>query len=299
MEYVPGGDMMTLLIKYDTFTEEQTRFYIAETVLAIDSIHQLDYIHRDIKPDNLLLDKEGHIKLSDFGLCTGLQTNRVESLAQKLKGETGDLRQDDNAFVSRKDKMDTWKKRRRGLAFSTVGTPDYIAPEVFMQKGYGKECDWWSVGVIMFEMLVGYPPFCSETPTETYRKIINAKQTLRFPEDCNLSPEAMDLIEKLLCDQSVRLGRKGVEEIKRHRFFDGIDWDGIRQSKAPFVPILKSPTDTSYFEELEELEENDEEEINRGKNSDIRFIGYTYKNFDAVLRQQQFGTFPNLSPFKT
>jgi len=182
------------------------------------------------------------------------------------------------------------------LAYSTVGTPDYIAPEVFQQKGYGNECDWWSVGVIMFEMLVGYPPFCAETPSETYRKIINWKQTLKFPDDCHISPEARDLIERLLCDQKDRLGAGagGVEEMKCHPFFKGIQWDNLRKSKAPMIPALRSPTDTSHFEDFEELESDSKADA-EGKNSsgyDPRFIGYTYKNFDAV--RSQFSSFPTL-----
>jgi len=312
MEFVPGGDMMTMLIKYDTFTEDQTRFYIAETILAIDSIHKLSYIHRDIKPDNLLVDKDGHIKLSDFGLCTGLQTNRLNALYKKLKGESSELQQTDKISLSRTDRIATWKKKRKVLAYSTVGTPDYIAPEVFMQKGYSKECDWWSVGVIMYEMLVGYPPFCSETPPETYRKIMNYKETLKFPDDCTISPEARHLIEMLLSDQSIRLGVNGVEEIKQHKFFEGIDWETIGSTKAPIVPVLRSPIDTSNFEDYEEEESSPDSEQSQNHlkqnapqnghtpqedllnmNSDLRFIGYTYKNFDAV--RAQFGHFGTVS----
>lgn len=252
MEYVPGGDMMTMLIKYDTFTEDQTRFFIAETVLAIDSIHQLGYIHRDIKPDNLLLDQDGHIKLSDFGLCTGLQTKQFKSLYKKLIGETTELKDTDTDRKSQREKINTWKQKRKVLAYSTVGTPDYIAPEVFLQKGYGPECDWWSVGVIMFEMLCGYPPFCSETPTETYRKIMNWKETLQFPEEVELSPEAQDLIFQLCCDQSKRLK---VEQLKLHPFFEGIDWENVRSMRAPFIPKLDHPEDTQNFEEYEPEED--------------------------------------------
>lgn len=288
MEYVPGGDMMTMLIKEDTFPEDWTQFYIAETILAINSIHQLNYIHRDIKPDNLLIDREGHIKLSDFGLCTGLQTNRLKSLYAKLQNQSKELQQADKEQKSRKERLEEWKKKRKVFAYSTVGTPDYIAPEVFMQRGYGKECDWWSVGVIMFEMLVGYPPFCSETPTETYRKIMNFKETLQFPDDAVVSDEARDLIERLLSDQDVRIGTNGgVKEIMSHPFFDGIDWDELGNGPTPCVPELSSPTDTRHFEEYENEEEEDMRDMHhtpkrRLTSDDIPFIGYTFKSFDAV-----------------
>uniref|UniRef100_A0A673KH28 non-specific serine/threonine protein kinase n=1 Tax=Sinocyclocheilus rhinocerous TaxID=307959 RepID=A0A673KH28_9TELE len=153
MEFLPGGDMMTLLMKKDTLTEEETQFYVAETVLAIDFIHQLGFIHRDIKPDNLLLDSKGHVKLSDFGLCTGLKkAHRTEFYRNLNHSQSNDLT---FQHMNSKRKAETWKRNRRQLAFSTVGTPDYIAPEVFMQTGYNKLCDWWSLGVIMFEMLIG------------------------------------------------------------------------------------------------------------------------------------------------
>ncbi|ETE63706.1 Serine/threonine-protein kinase 38, partial [Ophiophagus hannah] len=189
MEFLPGGDMMTLLMKKDTLTEEETQFYIAETVLAIDSIHQLGFIHRDIKPDNLLLDSKGHVKLSDFGLCTGLKKAHRTEFYRNLSYNLPTFQN-----MNSKRKAETWKRNRRQLAFSTVGTPDYIAPEVFMQTGYNKLCDWWSLGVIMYEMLIGYPPFCSETPQETYKKVMNWKETLIFPPEVPISERAKDLI---------------------------------------------------------------------------------------------------------
>jgi serine/threonine kinase 38 len=122
------------------------------------------------------------------------------------------------------------------LAYSTVGTPDYIAPEVFGQKGYNETVDWWSIGVILYEMLVGYPPFFSEDPSITCQKIIYWKKSLVIPPEANLSPSSIDLIKRLITDPNERLGINGVAEIKAHPFFVGIDWKNIRDKKAPYIP---------------------------------------------------------------
>lgn len=143
MEFLPGGDLMTMLIKYDTFSEDVTRFYIGEIVLAIEAVHKLGFIHRDIKPDNILIDKSGHIKLSDFGLSTGFQKMHDSAYYQKMfEGQAADTARH-HANVNRnsvainaihltttKDQIATWKANRRKLAYSTVGTPDYISPEM-------------------------------------------------------------------------------------------------------------------------------------------------------------------------
>lgn len=123
--------------------------------------------------------------------------------------------------------------------FSTVGTPDYIAPEVFGQKGYNETVDWWSVGVILYEMLVGYPPFYSDDPTSTCKKILQWRKNLVIPEEVRVSPTAQDLILRLLTDPKDRLGANGVHEIKLHPFFQGISWESIRSATAPYIPEVK------------------------------------------------------------
>ncbi|KAM5563429.1 hypothetical protein ABKV19_018187 [Rosa sericea] len=216
MEYLPGGDMMTLLMRKDILTEDEARFYVAETVLAIESIHKHHYIHRDIKPDNLLLDRYGHLRLSDFGLCKPLDCSTIHE-DFSINNANGSGHNDERAAAPKRtqqEQLQHWQKNRRMLAYSTVGTPDYIAPEVLLKKGYGMECDWWSLGAIMYEMLVGYPPFYSDDPMSTCRKIVNWKTHLKFPEEAKLSPEAKDLISKLLCNVSQRLGTNGASEIK-------------------------------------------------------------------------------------
>jgi len=276
MEYLPGGDLMTILMKYDILTEEQTRFYIAETALAIHSVHQLNYVHRDLKPDNILLDRDGHVKLSDFGLCKAFDTPPVMFVDQYNKDATG------AAPVAAEDAKSTSLKathRNRKLAYSTVGTPDYIAPEVFAQTGYGQECDWWSLGVIMYECLVGYPPFYAEDPMSTCRKIVNWKKTLLFPEEAHLSGEAEDLIHKLINESSKRLS---FEEIKKHPFFKGTDWSKMRKTKSPIVPVVTSDIDTQNFDKFDAVNDAEEEQPNSKHvaEANASFVGYTFKRVE-------------------
>jgi len=290
MEFLPGGDMMTLLMKKDTLTEEQTQCYIAETVLAIDSIHKLGFIHRDIKPDNLLLDSKGHIKLSDFGLCTGLKkSHRTEFYKDLSQAKPSDFSV--SSPMDSKRKAESWKRNRRALAYSTVGTPDYIAPEVFMQTGYGSQCDWWSLGVIMYEMLIGYPPFCSESPQETYRKVMNWRETLVFPPEVPISNEAHDLITRFCCGPDKRIGANGVQEIKAHSFFKGVDWEHIRDRPAAISVDVKSIDDTSNFDEFPEVDlkwptthQPPPVEMDASKN-DWVFINYTFKRFEGLTQR--------------
>jgi serine/threonine kinase 38 len=177
-------------------------------------------------------------------------------------------------------------------AYSTVGTPDYIAPEVLLKKGYGMECDWWSLGAIMYEMLVGYPPFYSDEPMSTCRKIVNWRTHLKFPEEAKLSPEAKDLISKLLCNVDQRLGTKGADEIKAHPWFKGIEWDKLYQMKAAFIPEVNDELDTQNFEKFEEADNEIQTSSKAGpwrkmlSSKDINFVGYTYKNFEIVNDHQ-------------
>ncbi|XP_042218979.1 serine/threonine-protein kinase tricornered-like isoform X2 [Homarus americanus] len=253
MEFLAGGDMMTLLMKKDTLSEECTQFYIAETALAIDSIHKLGFIHRDIKPDNLLLDARGHIKLSDFGLCTGMKkSHRTEFYKDLSQAKPSDFTTNP---MDSKRRAESWKKNRRALAYSTVGTPDYIAPEVFMQTGYGQSCDWWSLGVIMYEMLIGYPPFCSENPQETYRKVMSWRETLVFPPEVPISEQAKDTILRLCCEADRRAGsHQGIEDLKSMKFFQQVDWEHTRERPSAIPVEVKSIDDTSNFDEFPEVD---------------------------------------------
>ncbi|KAJ9168201.1 hypothetical protein P3X46_019755 [Hevea brasiliensis] len=314
MEYLPGGDMMTLLMREDTLTENVARFYIAQSVLAIESIHKHNYIHRDIKPDNLLLDKKGHMKLSDFGLCKPLDCSALSVIPENktiddenmtepmdIDGSIPDADNKSN-WKSPHEQLQHWQMNRRKLAFSTVGTPDYIAPEVLLKKGYGMECDWWSLGAIMYEMLVGYPPFYSDDPITTCRKIVHWRNHLRFPEDARLSPEAKDLICRLLCDVDHRLGTGGAHQIKAHPWFKDILWDKLYEMEAAFKPEVNGELDTQNFMKFDEM---DPPPARTGSGpsrkmlltpKDLSFVGYTYKNFDAVKGLHSFDLKGSMSP---
>ncbi|NXE10135.1 ROCK2 kinase, partial [Lophotis ruficrista] len=254
MEYMPGGDLVNLMSNYDV-PEKWAKFYTAEVVLALDAIHSMGLIHRDVKPDNMLLDKYGHLKLADFGTCMKMD-------------ETGMVRCD-----------------------TAVGTPDYISPEVLKSQGgdgyYGRECDWWSVGVFLFEMLVGDTPFYADSLVGTYSKIMDHKNSLHFPDDVEISKHAKNLICAFLTDRDVRLGRNGVEEIKHHPFFksDQWNWDNIRETAAPVVPELSSDIDSSNFDDIED-DKGDVETFPIPKafvGNQLPFIGFTYYRENLLL----------------
>ena len=219
MDYYAGGDLLTLISKHDDILEENVaRFYAAEMVVAIDALHGMGYVHRDIKPDNVLIDNQGHIKLGDFGSCL--------------------------------------RMRRDGTIWSrtSVGTPDYISPEILQANEdghgrYGKECDWWSFGVCIFEMLFGETPFYAEGLAETYCKIMNHTERFSIPDDeIEVSEDTKELIRGLICDKSTRMGQIGIDEFKSHPFFAEIQWDALLSMRPPYVPEIAGETDTSNFD---------------------------------------------------
>jgi microtubule-associated serine/threonine kinase len=237
MEYVEGGDVATLLKNIGgPLNMDIARMYFAETTLAVEYLHSYGIIHRDLKPDNLLITAIGHIKLTDFGLSKiglmSLTTNFYEKLLDKETKTFNDKQ--------------------------ICGTPSYIAPEVILRQGYGKPVDWWSMGIILYEFLVGVPPFTGNTPDELFANVITGDidwDQLTSDPDSDSSEEiycsdAKNLIEQLLeHDPSKRLGTLGgAHEIRLHPFCSCINWHTLLREKADFVPVLESPDDTSYFD---------------------------------------------------
>ncbi|KAK7271191.1 hypothetical protein RJT34_26882 [Clitoria ternatea] len=241
MEYLNGGDLYSLLRNLGCLDEEVARVYIAEVVLALEYLHSMHVVHRDLKPDNLLIAHDGHIKLTDFGLSKVGLINSTDDLSGPAVNGTPLIGEDEPRVFTSEDQRERRKKR------SAVGTPDYLAPEILLGTGHGYTADWWSVGVILFEMIVGIPPFNSEHPQSIFDNILNRKIPWpAVPEE--MSPEAHDLIDRLLTeDPNQRLGAKGASEVKQHVFFKDINWDTLARQKAAFVPASESAFDTSYF----------------------------------------------------
>jgi serine/threonine kinase 38 len=296
MDFMPGGDLMSLLMKEDTFSEEVTKFFMSEASQAISAVHALGYIHRDIKPDNMLIDSRGHLKLTDLGLCKKVgevsARDHPEVILEQLKKQGLVIGEDKNGNVqvdwangmapsanggaaghrghgdsmamsidspiataapgTVKPQMPTGKARRE-MAYSTVGTPDYIAPEVLAAQngasGYSYTCavDWWSLGVIMYECLVGYTPFYAEDPVTTCRKILRWRQCLEIPAEnkARLSPKCIDFLSCLLAGPESRIGSQkngttefenGFVQVVKHPWFHGYDWDGNAKGDGPLLP---------------------------------------------------------------
>lgn len=246
MEYVEGGDLSTLLKNMGPLPVDLARFYFAETVLAVEYLHSYSIVHRDLKPENLLITALGHIKLTDFGLSKIGLMNRATNICEEHK-----FKKDTKEF---NDKQ-------------VCGTPEYIAPEVILRQGYGKPVDWWSMGIILYELLIGCVPFFGETPEELFAHVINDEITWPDEDDWPLSEDSKDVISQLLKRDPVeRLGTGGSREVKEHPFFENLNWDDLLRQKAEFVPQLENDEDTSYFDtrtdrynhEIDDSEEQDD-----------------------------------------
>ncbi|XP_062201807.1 probable serine/threonine protein kinase IRE [Phragmites australis] len=241
MEYINGGDLYSLLRNLGCLDEDMARTYIAELVLALEYLHSMNVIHRDLKPDNLLISRDGHIKLTDFGLSKVGLINSTDDLSgpdvsSALVGDHQPTDAEQRAL-----------KREQRQRQTAVGTPDYLAPEILLGMTHGPTADWWSVGIILFELLVGIPPFNAEHPQIIFDNIMNREIPWpHVPEE--LSFEAYDLIDKLLIENPVqRLGATGAGEVKAHPFFKDINWDMLARQKVAFIPSTDDEYDTSYF----------------------------------------------------
>ncbi|XP_061583739.1 citron rho-interacting kinase isoform X5 [Cololabis saira] len=274
MEYLPGGDLMSLMNRYeDQFDESMAQFYLAELVEAIHAVHQLGYVHRDVKPENILIDRTGHIKLADFGSAARLTANKT-------------------------------------VASPTVpvGTQDFLSPEVLTamnggsQSTYGAECDWWSLGVIAYEMIYAKSPFAEGTSTRTIHNILNFQRYLKFPEEPRTSRQFVDLIRNLLCGAKERLAFQG---LRCHAFFSSVDWNNLRQVLPPFVPALHSEDDTSNFEEPEQAAPRPASATHQGalpagfQGQDLPFLGWFFSRALTGLAKAESVSAGLNSPAKT
>ncbi|XP_043687798.1 probable serine/threonine protein kinase IRE4 isoform X2 [Telopea speciosissima] len=241
MEYLNGGDLYSLQRNVGCLEEDVARIYIAELVLALEYLHSLGIVHRDLKPDNILIAHDGHIKLTDFGLSKIGLMNRTVDLSGSGINET--------TFFNGHDLHTSFEHAQQPEESrdSAVGTPDYLAPEILLGTEHGYAADWWSVGIILFELITGIPPFNAERPEIIFESILNGK--IPWPSvTSDMSFEAQDLINRLLTQNpDLRLGANGASGVKVHPFFKGINWDTLALQKAVFVPNPGGADDTSYF----------------------------------------------------
>eukprot|EP00300_Choanocystis_sp_HF-7_P006667 c14836_g1_i1.p1 GENE.c14836_g1_i1~~c14836_g1_i1.p1 ORF type:complete len:347 (+),score=76.36 c14836_g1_i1:37-1077(+) len=217
LEYVPGGELFSLLRKENKFSNDVSVFYAGQVALAFEYMHSQNIVYRDLKPENLLIGGDGYLKVTDFGFAKVVEDR-------------------------------TW---------TLCGTPEYLAPEIIQSRGHGKGVDWWALGILIYEMLAGYPPFYDDTPFGIYQKILHGN--LEFPSD--FSKSARDLIRKLLQkDRTKRFGtlKNGPEDIKTHPWFKALDWQALyfKRLRPPYLPKISSPGDTSNFDEYPESDGN-------------------------------------------
>jgi len=213
--YVSGGELFSYLRSAGRFNSSTTFFYSAEIVSALDYLHSLSVVYRDLKPENLLLDRDGHLKITDFGFA----------------------------------------KRISDRTWTLCGTPEYLAPEIIQSKGHNRAVDWWALGILVYEMLAGYPPFFDDNPFGIYEKILSGK--IEWPR--HVDPVAKDLIKKFLVqDRTKRLGnmKNGTEDVKRHRWFKSVDWEEVyyKQLKPPIIPKVSYEGDTRNFDDYPETD---------------------------------------------
>ncbi|XP_053786644.1 microtubule-associated serine/threonine-protein kinase 3 isoform X4 [Desmodus rotundus] len=270
MEYVEGGDCATLLKNMGPLPVDMARMYFAETVLALEYLHNYGIVHRDLKPDNLLITSLGHIKLTDFGL------SKIGLMSMATNLYEGHIEKDTREFMDKQ----------------VCGTPEYIAPEVIFRQGYGKPVDWWAMGIVLYEFLVGCVPFFGDTPEELFGQVVSDE--IMWPEGEEALPaDAQDLITRLLRQNPLdRLGTGGTHEVKQHPFFWTLDWAGLLRHKAEFVPQLEAEDDTSYFdtrlERYRHLGSEDDETNDEESSTEIPQFSSCSHRFSKVYSSSEF-----------
>jgi len=217
LEFVNGGELFSYLRREGRLPDIDAKFYAGEIILAFIYLHSQNIIYRDLKPENLLIDAEGHLKIADFGFAKEVEDR-------------------------------TW---------TLCGTPEYLAPEIIQSKGHGRAVDWWALGILIFEMLAGYPPFYDQNPFGIYQKVLAGR--IDFPR--HLDVKAKDLIKRLLMhDRAKRFGclKNGAEDIQKHKWYKGMDWEQLLQRRISpsFIPLVKGPDDTSMFDRYPESTED-------------------------------------------
>ncbi|KAJ1950814.1 serine/threonine-protein kinase dbf2 [Linderina macrospora] len=287
MEFVPGGDLRSLLIQNEIFRWRIARFYIAEAIAAVAALHDFGYFHRDLKPENFLVDATGHLKLTDFGLSHGhLSRPTLEAMRERLDR----VKDQEVVFHSSSEKRSfsrlTQVPTNSNRAFSSVGSPDYMAPEILLTSmalgrspialplhqssslsvgsedpfadahtGYDFRTDYWSLGCILYEFLAGYSPFSGPDNDTVWVNVFHWARTFQRPDfesqegEDNLTPESWDLINRLICDREVRMC--SLNELSTHPLFHGMDLFHLRETGIPpFVPDLQSDAETKHFDDF-------------------------------------------------
>mmetsp|Transcript_48532 Transcript_48532/g.128237 ORF Transcript_48532/g.128237 Transcript_48532/m.128237 type:complete len:362 (-) Transcript_48532:46-1131(-) len=216
LEFINGGELFSHLRKEGRLPDAEAKFYAGEIVLAFAYLHSKNIIYRDLKPENLLIDCDGHIKITDFGFAKVVEDR-------------------------------TW---------TLCGTPEYLAPEIIQSKGHGRAVDWWALGILIFEMLAGYPPFYDENPFGIYQKVLAGR--IDFPKHFDV--KAKDLVKRLLTpDRAKRFGclKNGADDIQKHKWYKGMDWEALlnRQVRPTYLPNVRAPDDTSMFDRYPESTE--------------------------------------------
>eukprot|EP00127_Corallochytrium_limacisporum_P006812 Clim_evm27s236 gene=Clim_evmTU27s236 len=327
MEYVPGGDMRSLLTKSGILHEPNARFYFVEMLLSVHTLHNLGYIHRDLKPENFLIGRDGHLKLTDFGLAKGhLSDETLSRWGEKLE-QAKELKPVKYPSTKRRDIYRSIRGADRQRCYTAVGTADYMAPEVLRRDGYDLRADYWSLGCILFEFVAGYPPFAGKTNEETWTNVIHWHDVLERPsydgedEEFNLSDEVWEAINTLINDPAERM--QSPARLQSQPFFAPLDFGRVRELKPPFVPALSDDTDASYFDEFDNVdleaimnaeagkrvggEDEDDEELSEEERRNRRrkesplpravFNGWTFKRSAPVVAGTGSGTIGRSSQF--